>query len=242
MRGTRHYIEIRTISNMKVNPMATSAKKIEVMKPATQKAPVNKRPTRMKRIDGIIEKYDTDPKALLSILLDLHSEFNHLSKTAMIRVSKKLEIPLEDLYKIATSYKEFRFTPLKRHRIKVCRCSVCYVKGADRVLDSIERTLGIKPGETSDDGEYTLEVVNDLGLSPVGPCIMVDDNVYTKVTPKKAKEIFLKKELIWIMKPYDELAKGESSDKATKQIVDLLTDDRTVISVEGSGTAGDTST
>ena len=202
--------------------MTALTEKGNKIKPGIGTARKKKGSSRLKRIDAIIDNYKADKKALLSILLDLQAEFNHLSKTAMVRVSRRMQIPLDELYMRATKYKEFRFTPLKKHRIKVCRCSVCYVKGADKVLDSLKTILGIKPGETTEDGEYSLEIVNDLSLSPCGPVIMVDDNVYTKVTPKKAKELFLKKELIWIVKPYEEMTVGKikkPSDQLTPLII-----------------------
>ena len=110
-------------------------------------------------------------------------------------------MPIADLYKIATSYHEFKFRPSKKHRIKVCRCSVCYVRGSDKVLDSMKTVLGIRPGETTEDGEYTLEVVEDLGIPAKGPVVKVDDKIYTNVTPKKAKEMFMEKNVIFIVQP-----------------------------------------
>ena len=152
-----------------------------------------------KWIDALAEKYDCDQKSVLSILLETQAEYTYLPKGAMGRLSRKLEIPIADLYKIASAYKEFRFKPSTKHRIKVCRCAVCYVKGADKVLDSIKRTLGIRPGETTEDGEYTWEVVENLGLPSTGPVVKVDDKIYTDMTPKKTMDLLTEKEVIFIV-------------------------------------------
>jgi len=90
---------------------------------------------------------------------------------------------------VATFYAQFRFVPIGRNVVKVCRGTGCYVKGSPRILDKIEKLLGIKDGETTPDMEYTLETVACFGSCALAPVVVVNDRVYGRMTPDKVKEI-----------------------------------------------------
>jgi len=93
---------------------------------------------------------------------------------------------------VATFYAQFRFTPIGRTHIMACRGTACHVRGAPRILEAIEKQLGIKEGETTEDLEYSLETVACIGACGLSPCIMVNKKVEAKMTPKKVTESFRK--------------------------------------------------
>jgi NADH-quinone oxidoreductase subunit E len=112
------------------------------------------------------------------------------------RVSDEIEVPLSTLYSLATFYSSFRLEPMGKHYIRSCVGTACHVKGAPFVVDTIERELGIKAGETTPDGLFTFDTVNCLGACALAPLIVIDDEYYGKVDQSKVKKILenLKKE------------------------------------------------
>jgi len=126
---------------------------------------------------------------LLSILQDIQTECGYLPEEKLIETAKTLGIPLIDVCGVATFYKSFSLTPRGRHQVKVCLGTACHVRGASRIGKEIERKLDIKPGETSEDGEFSLETVMCLGCCAIGPVIVVDGKYYGQVTPTKVESI-----------------------------------------------------
>ena len=90
---------------------------------------------------------------------------------------------------MSTFYAQFKFTPTGRKKVKVCRGTACHVRGAPRILEEVEKRLGIKQGETTDDMEYSLETIACFGSCALAPVMVVDNNVYGRMTPKKVNEI-----------------------------------------------------
>jgi len=140
-------------------------------------------------IDQIIEKYNCEPGSLIQVLLDIQEEFNWLPGDALIRVSEKLKIPLQQVRHAATFYKVFSMIPKGRHRVHVCMGTACHVRGASRILDSVEQTTGIRPGETDLNLKFSLETVNCLGCCALGPVAEIDGKVHGKMTPEKTVEV-----------------------------------------------------
>ena len=101
-----------------------------------------------------------------------------------------IPVPESRVYAVATFYAQFRFTPIGKKHVMVCRGTACHVRGAPRILEEIEKRLGIKDGETTDDLEYSLETVACIGACGLSPCIMINRNVKAKMTPKKVIESF----------------------------------------------------
>jgi NADH-quinone oxidoreductase subunit E len=90
---------------------------------------------------------------------------------------------------VVTFYAQFKFTPVGKHTIKVCRGTACHVRGVSRILEEAEKQLGIKPGETTSDLEYTLETIACFGSCALAPVMVVDETVYGKMTPEKVTKI-----------------------------------------------------
>ncbi len=131
-----------------------------------------------------------DKSALIQMLLAIQRENRWLSKDALVWVSRKLGVPLTQIYHIATFYKAFSLKPQGRHSVSVCMGTACHVRGAPRLLDKVMETLKIRPGETSRDLQFTLNTVNCLGCCALGPVMMVDGKYHSNPSASKLKEIF----------------------------------------------------
>jgi NADH-quinone oxidoreductase subunit E len=105
---------------------------------------------------------------LISLLQDIQAEFNYLPQDVLVRVSQKLDIPLSQVFSVATFFKAFSLKPRGRHLVTVCLGTACHVRGAQRMVDKIERDYALKPGDTTEDLRFTLETVNCLGCCALG--------------------------------------------------------------------------
>lgn len=142
------------------------------------------------RLSVILSSYHGKEEELISILQRVQQEFGYLPTDAMLEVARFTKVPESKVYAVATFYAQFRFTPIGRKHIMVCRGTSCYVRGAPRILEEIEKQLGIKEGETTPDMEYSLETVVCIGACGLSPCIMINKKVEAKMTPKKIAELF----------------------------------------------------
>jgi NADH-quinone oxidoreductase subunit E len=142
-----------------------------------------------KRIDEIIDRHNCEPSALIQILLDIQSENHWLPKEALERVAARLSVPLTRIQHIATFYKAFSLVPKGRHEIHICMGTACHVRGAPRVLDTVQDLIGIKPGETDLDLKFSLQTVNCLGCCALGPVMEVDGTHHGKIAPAKVAEV-----------------------------------------------------
>ncbi len=139
-----------------------------------------------KKLEDTIEKNGRYRNALIPILQDIQLEFNWLPEKALEIVALELGIPLIDVYGVTTFYRTFSLKPRGKHIVTVCLGTACHVRGGQRVADTISRELGINPGETTENMEFTLETVNCLGCCAIGPIIMVDGEYYGGMTSQKA--------------------------------------------------------
>ncbi len=138
------------------------------------KATDSKTDSTEQKIKKITGRYRHQESFLVSILQDIQAEYNYLPREALTGVSQNLNIPLSQVYSVATFFKAFSLKPRGRHLVDVCMGTACHVRGAVRVLEAIERELGIKAGETTQDLMYTLETVNCVGACALGPIVVVD--------------------------------------------------------------------
>lgn len=138
----------------------------------------------------VLDIYGGSEEELISILQDIQGRFGYLPKDAMLRVSKFLSIPESRVYAVASFYAQFRFKPMGKNTVMVCRGTACHVKGAPRILDEFKRELGVDENETTEDKEYTLETVACLGCCALAPCAMINDEVAANLTPQKVKTLF----------------------------------------------------
>ncbi len=144
------------------------------------------------KIDEIINKHGNDKSALIQILLEIQREKRWLPKDVLMQVSQKLDVPLTQIYQIATFYKAFSLTPKGRHQVTVCLGTACQIRGAPLLLDKVVDLLKIKPGETSSDMQFSLDTVNCLGCCALGPVMVVDEEYYGKPSSKEIEEIIAK--------------------------------------------------
>ena len=140
-------------------------------------------------LDQIIDKYGGQASSLIQVLLDIQTEFNWLPKKFLERVSERLEVPLSQVRHAATFYKAFSIEPKGRHQIHVCLGTACHVRGATRILDTVEELTGIRPGETDLEMKFSQETVNCLGCCALGPVVEIDGKVYGKMTPSKTIDV-----------------------------------------------------
>ena len=143
----------------------------------------------MDRVDQIIEKHDGEASSLIQVLLDVQSENNWLPKEALDRISERLAVPLSLVQHITTFYKAFSLVPKGRHQVHVCLGTACHVRGAPRVLDTVQDLTGIKPGETDIELEFSLETVNCLGCCALGPVIEIDGKTHGNVTTAQTEDV-----------------------------------------------------
>ncbi|WP_300465283.1 NAD(P)H-dependent oxidoreductase subunit E [Desulfobacula sp.] len=141
------------------------------------------------RIDQIIDKHQGEASSLIQVLLDIQSENNWLPKATLERVSEKLAVPLNRIQHIATFYKAFSLVPKGRHQVHICMGTACHVRGASRVLDTVQDATGIKPGETDLELKFSLETVNCLGCCALGPVMEVDGKTHGKMTPGETIDV-----------------------------------------------------
>lgn len=140
-------------------------------------------------VDSAVKKYKQKPWALISILQSIQEEVGYLPPDFLKRVAKQMDIPLPQIYGVATFFKSLSLTPQGRHKITICLGTACHVKGGEKILTEITNLLKIKPDETTEDGEFTLKVVNCLGACAIGPAMILDDKYYGKMSASKAKKI-----------------------------------------------------
>ena len=145
--------------------------------------------TELAKINEIIDKYPAQPSVLIQLLLDIQGKFNWVSREAVQCVSDRLNVPISQVYRVASFYKAMSLKPRGRHVINVCLGTACHVRGAPRVGSKVEEVLGIKTGETTKDNKFTLERVNCLGCCALGPVMLVDKDYHGKMTPARIEPV-----------------------------------------------------
>jgi len=126
------------------------------------------------KVDSLIDSYADKKEQLISLLQDVQAEFNYLPRDVLIKISQKLDIPLSQVFSVATFFRAFSLKPRGRHLVTVCLGTACHVRGGQRLVDKLKRDYGIKPGETTEDMKFTLQTVNCLGCCALGPVVVVD--------------------------------------------------------------------
>ncbi len=144
------------------------------------------------KLNRILEKYRYDKSLLISILQDVQAEFRYLPEEILDEISRSLNVPLSQVYSVATFFRAFSMKPRGQHLINACLGTACHVRGALKVLEKIERDLGIAPGETTKDLKFTLETVNCVGACAMGPMVIVDGKYEGQMTMGKVSPILKK--------------------------------------------------
>jgi len=142
-----------------------------------------------KRVDAIVDSYGCNRDSLISILQDAQSVYHYLPEDVIRQVATRLRLPIIQVYGVATFFKAFSLEPRGEHMVRVCLGTACHVRGAPAVLDEVKRQLGVEPGETSKDMQFTLETVNCLGACALGPLLVMDDKYQGQMSPGKIKKV-----------------------------------------------------
>jgi NADH-quinone oxidoreductase subunit E len=145
------------------------------------------------RLKPIFAGFHGAPEELIPLLQRVQAELGYLPQEAMIAIAEFLRMSESAVYAVATFYAQFRFTPIGRRHVLVCRGTSCHVRGAPRILQEIEKQLGIKEGGITPDREYSLETVACIGACGLSPCVMTNQQVEARLTPAKVAEIFSRK-------------------------------------------------
>jgi len=141
------------------------------------------------QIDAILARHERERGELIPMLQEVQAELGYLPEEAMLSIARFLRLPESNVYGAATFYAQFKFAPVGRHTIKVCRGTACHVRGVSRILEEVVKLLGINPGETTPDREYSLESIACFGSCALSPVVVVDDTVYGKMTPERVRSI-----------------------------------------------------
>jgi len=130
--------------------------------------------------------------SLIPVLQKVQEELGYLPEEAISEIALFLGISESEVYGVASFYAQFRFVPQGKHAIKVCQGTACHVRGSWRILEAVERELGIQPGGTTKDYKFSLERVACFGCCALAPVVVIDKTVSGRMTIAKAKEILAK--------------------------------------------------
>jgi len=141
------------------------------------------------QLSEILSHYAGQRDELIPILQEAQERFGYLPEGVMSSIAKFLRLSESTVFGVATFYAQFKFSPTGKRIVKVCRGTACHVRGGARILREVEKRLGIKPGETTSDFEYTLETIACFGSCALAPVTVVNKNVYGRMTATKVGQI-----------------------------------------------------
>ena len=141
-------------------------------------------------LDPILKKYEGQGDALITMMQEIQEVYSYLPEEVLNRLNVETGIPMSKIYAVATFYAQFYLTPRGRNTIRLCRGTACHVRGAARILDAVERELGIAEGGTTPDLEYSLETVACIGACALAPTMVINQDTYGKLTPNKVEDVF----------------------------------------------------
>jgi NADH-quinone oxidoreductase subunit E len=127
--------------------------------------------------------------SLIPILQEVQERHGYISREAVLEIGKHLGLPASKVYGVATFYNQFRFEPQGKFHIQLCRGTACHVKGSKKLLDAVQMALSIKPGQTTRDGVFSLEIVACIGACGLAPVIAIGGEFHAKATPDKVRKI-----------------------------------------------------
>ena len=144
------------------------------------------------KLERIAKKYKNVEGGIISALHEVQDTYGYISSTAQKYLSKELNVPMSEIYGIITFYSRFSLVPKGKYNIQVCMGTACYVKGSEKVLNRFKEKLGIKEGETTSDGKFSIESVRCIGACGLAPAIVINEEVYGKMDEKKVDELIEK--------------------------------------------------
>jgi len=142
-----------------------------------------------RKVDHLIDSYTDKKELLISLLQDVQAEFNYLPRDVLVTASQKLDIPLSQIFSVATFFRAFSLKPRGRHLVTVCQGTACHIRGANRIVDKLERDYNLQSGDTTEDFRFTLETVNCLGCCALGPVVVVDGKYESQMNADKLDRV-----------------------------------------------------
>ena len=137
----------------------------------------------------ILEQYKIDKENLIPILNDVQVKYGYIPKIAQLEISKYLDIPMAEIYGVITFYSRFTLKPKGKFNIAVCLGTACFVKGSEKIMDRLKERLQIEPGETTKDGNFSIEETRCVGACGLAPVFTVNGEVYGKATVQKLDKV-----------------------------------------------------
>ncbi len=144
------------------------------------------------KVDTIIDAYGAESASLLAIMQDVQDEARYLPREAMEQIATRLGIPMARVYGMATFFESFHLEPRGKHICTVCMGTACHVRGAQRLVEQLERDLDIPSGGTTEDMSFTIEEVNCVGACALGPLVIIDDDYQGNMTSSKLQKVMKK--------------------------------------------------
>ena len=141
-------------------------------------------------VAAIVSEGPSGPEALIPLLQAVQRALGYIPEQAIVAISKRTGVSTSEVFGTLTFYAQFRLRPQGRIVIQACRGTACHVRGGVSILNMLQRVLGIRPGETTPDGEYTLETVACVGACALAPTVVINDEVHAHMTPAKIEEMF----------------------------------------------------
>ena len=145
-----------------------------------------------KTLNKIVKSYPQDRHYVLAALQDMQASFNYIPKLGLEKLSEHMEVPVSQLYSMATFYKALSLKPKGKHIIKVCNGTACHLRGSMNLVTGLKRELGIDPGETTKDMQFSVDLVNCLGCCALAPVMLVDENYHNRLKLEDVKSIVAK--------------------------------------------------
>lgn len=149
-------------------------------------------PEQMAQLKACIAKHKDVPGALMPVMHEAQNIYGYLPAEVQEVIAEGLDVSLAEVYGVATFYSQFSLTPKGKHRISVCLGTACYVKGSDKIMEMIEKELGISCGECTPDGKFSIESCRCVGACGLAPVMIIDGEVYGKLKQDDVKDILLK--------------------------------------------------
>jgi len=126
---------------------------------------------------------------LMALLKEAQHKFGHVPEEVMTELAESLDIPINDVYGIVSFYSLLSIRPLGRNVIRICQSLPCYLKHCQTIIESVEREIGIRPGETTPDGRFSFQLTNCIGLCDRAPAMMINSDAHVDLTPEKISQI-----------------------------------------------------
>jgi NADH:ubiquinone oxidoreductase subunit E len=136
-------------------------------------------------LDEILARYPASGTALIQVLQDVHRAYHYLPCDVLVKVAEVLDVPLAKVFSVGTFYKAFSLVPQGRTIVRVCTGTACHIRGANRLIEEIERLLKIKSGETTEDMGFTIKTVNCVGACAMAPVVIVGEQYHGSAQPAK---------------------------------------------------------